>query len=950
MMSLGSRVLTGRSALRHLGWIAALAVGTAAVSGGCGNNVEMTASGTAADASTTTSGAGGATTAGPTSGPTTGPTSGPTSGSSSATSSGSGGGSSSTSSGGIQPLCATTALTPTRGSAIALTPDNSRLITVNRDVGSVTVMSIDYTDGQPKMTVVAELTVGAEPWQVAVDGCGHTAYVVLRKDQKVVRIDDLDGAPVVGATVEVGSEPTGIALTPNNTKIYVTNWVDGTLSVIDPSKMAVVSTVDLNPSIVATGKLGPVTPRAALAHPRAVAITNSGDAIDDDESVLVTEWFSLRTGPESAVGTEADTNWEGLVYKVKVSDGSIERISLPSVKDTGFKDIKDQVTGCFPNQLTSITIDKGFAYVTSTCASPAGPLGVFLGKNAGGACTQATADADCGFGGVCNATGKCDPNTRDVKTTTHPGLSIIDLGLGKATTTTLDTLYDSKGSARMPLLQNDLGFFKTFAYTAATGADAVFRIVITDGQITDVGSDNNQFINLRTDAADKGIRLPIGIATSYDTTKTFAFVNNDGAREVTALNFGPQAIAGKDANDLRITSSAALPAPGSPEDHVLRGKRFFATGLARWSLNGAAWGSCAACHFDGLSDNVTWYFARGPRQSTSLEGSFASKDPLDQRIFNWTGIFDEIADFEANTRDISGGLGAIVTKDPVTGQETRINTAAEVPQQQGLQGSSADIADPLGASAHPHSVINDWKDIESWVKTIRSPRRVKALIPADVTAGKALFAGSLGNCIGCHSGAKWTISKRFYEPSDTINAATADISPLSLSSKTWNVKLNGFPAALFPAADATNGFMRFGAPPGAEQLQCVLRPVGTIGTIVGGVPQGVSPPEVNVLELRQDMVTGSQGAAATGRGYNPPSLLGMQVGAPYFHGGNARTLEELFSNIFLKHHQSAIASVFSPEDIEVKQLVTYVLSLDEEETPFNIPAKGNTGGDLCFYP
>jgi cytochrome c peroxidase len=117
---------------------------------------------------------------------------------------------------------------------------------------------------------------------------------------------------------------------------------------------------------------------------------------------------------------------------------------------------------------------------------------------------------------------------------------------------------------------------------------------------------------------------------------------------------------------------------------------------------------------------------------------------------------------------------------------------------------------------------------------------------------------------------------------------------------------------------------------------------------VNGVPQGISDPLVNVLELRQDMVTGGQGAAATGRGFNPPSLLGMSVNAPYFHAGNARTLEEAFSTMFVKHHQSAVANIFSPDATQVKQLVAYLLAIDEDEPGFAIPAKGNTGGDLCF--
>ena len=74
-------------------------------------------------------------------------------------------------------------------------------------------------------------------------------------------------------------------------------------------------------------------------------------------------------------------------------------------------------------------------------------------------------------------------------------------------------------------------------------------------------------------------------------------------------------------------------------------------------------------------------------------GLFASKDGTDQRILNWTAIFDEIADFEGNTRGISGGVGALVSKvsTPIAVTD-RINTAAESPPQQGLQGSRVPAA------------------------------------------------------------------------------------------------------------------------------------------------------------------------------------------------------------------------------------------------------------------
>lgn len=891
---------------------------------------------------------------------------------------GTGGGastSSSTGAGGSGPVCATPIVGPTRGSAIAITSNDARLVTVNRDAGTVTVLSVDYGSGAPVMTVVKEIAVGAEPWQVAINGCDDTAYVVTRKDQKLVEITGLDSAsPAVGRSVAVGSEPTALALTPHDAKIYVSNWVDGTLSVVDPATMTVTGTVDLNPAIVQTGALGAVTPRASLAHPRALAVTNSGGASDDAEKVYATEWFAVRTGPEDATGTSSDHNWKGLLYEVDVGTGAVSTIDLPAITDTGFLDAKGQATGCFPNQIGSVTIDGGFAYVSSTCASPVGPVGVFqrgacttsancASFGVGSTCTQGVCtlqclqDADCGplaAAGDCQLpAGTCKPTVDNAKTTTHPAVTIVDLAAKTATTTALDKRYQTKAAAngfplRVPLLPTDIGFHGQFAYVTGEGADGAFRMQIDAGAISDVGSSANNFIDLRT-TSDGTIRLPIGVAMAHGSA--FAFVADDGNRDVTALDLGAQTVA--NATTAVTTHSTALPAPGSPDESVLRGKRFFNTGLGRWSLRGQAWGSCGACHVDGLTDDVTWYFARGPRQTISLDGSFASADGTDQRILNWSGIFDEVADFEGNVRGVSGGVGAIVsaTSTPPATSD-RINTATTTPPQQGLQGSSTATADPNG-SANPHSVIGDWSDITAWVKTVRSPRRPTNLVAADVAAGKLLFGAGQGNCVGCHSGAKWTVSTVFYKPNNLFNDVTGGTSSSSLSETGYAVALNNFPSTLLPSTVAANQFDRVGSA-AFEQLACAVRPVGTIGALSGAVPTGVSPAAVGVLELRQDMKTGAQGSGLLGgepsAGFNPPSLLGMQVGAPYFHAGNARTLEEVFDDLFLKHHQSPVAQVFAPGPTEVRELVAYLLSIDETEPPFAIPAKGATGGDLCVAP
>ena len=966
--------------------LGALAVGSGVILGltqGCSD------SGTTTGTASTGTGGGQATTTGTSGGATTGSTSGTTTTGTMATGSTTASTNASTSTG-MMMGCMTAITGPTRGSAIAVTSDDSRLITVNRDVGSVTVFTVDKTATPPTITKLTEIPVGGEPWQVAINGCDDTAYVVLRKDQKLVEIKGLNTAtPAVGASVAVGSEPTSLAITPHNTKIYVSNWVDGTLSVVDPITMTVTSTIDLNATIVATGVLGPVTARPALAHPRGVAITNTGGA-DSAEDVYATEWYAVRTSPEDATGTNSDHNWKGLLYKVNVGTGTPSTIDLPALADTGFLDAKGQHTGCFPNQVATVTLDSGFAYVTSTCVSPVGPVGVFQkgacttnaqcgafpagsqcvggGTAGGGVCTlSCIVDTDCPYGvigdGSCQANQTCKPAVENAKTTTHPGLTIVDLSNGNGTTSVLDKAFQTQAGTnafplRVPLLPSDIGFHGAFAYVTAQGADAAFRLTTAAGAVTAVGSSNNNFIDLRT-PADASIRLPIGIAMAKNLA--VAFVADDGNRDVTVLDLNSQSVA--NAATAVTTYSSPLPATGSPELSQLRGKRFFTTGLGRWSLRGQGWGSCGACHFEGLSDNITWYFARGPRQTISIDGTFSKSDPTDHRAFNWNAIADEMPDLETNVRGISGGVGAIVSTVSTPPAATdRINIFTTTPPQAGLQGSSTDTANPNG-TATPHSVIGDWGDITAWAKTIRSPRAPSNLVAADVLAGKALFSDpTQGNCVGCHSGSKWTISQVFYVPSNTFNDAPPGTPPSSLSTTSWNTALNGFPSALLPATSGPNQFDRVGGAPAFEQLGCIVRPVGTIKSILipspnnaaVNIPTGVSPAAVGVIEIRQDMVTGAQGSGALTNepttGFNPPSLLGLSIGAPYYHAGNARTLEETFDPIFKGHFQSPIAAVFSPTATQIKQLTAFLLSIDGSTASIAVPAKGSTGGVLCIPP
>jgi hypothetical protein len=106
---------------------------------------------------------------------------------------------------------------------------------------------------------------------------------------------------------------------------------------------------------------------------------------------------------------------------------------------------------------------------------------------------------------------------------------------------------------------------------------------------------------------------------------------------------------------------------------------------------------------------------------------------------------------------------------------------------------------------------------------------------------------------------------------------------------------------------------------------------------------------VTLFEVRANGTTAAQGVT----GFNPPALVGMGTGAPFFHGGNARTLEEALDNVFRGHHQSLSANFLDPTDTnrarDVRQLVAFLVSIDDDTTPVPLPATvvGAGNPDLC---
>jgi DNA-binding beta-propeller fold protein YncE len=147
---------------------------------------------------------------------------------------------------------------------------------------------------------------------------------------------------------------------------------------------------------------------------------------------------------------------------------------------------------------------------------------------------------------------------------------------------------------------------------------------------------------------------PRGLAVNK--AGTLLYVSNFASRSVTTVD-----ITNPTAPVIVATArSTALPIDGSADAVALEGAELFFTGRGpQGRMSNEGWGGCIVCHPDGRSDNVTWMFDAGPRQTIPLDGTFNHADPADQRVLNWSAVRDENHDFELNTRGVFGGRGLI---------------------------------------------------------------------------------------------------------------------------------------------------------------------------------------------------------------------------------------------------------------------------------------------------
>jgi YVTN family beta-propeller protein len=751
------------------------------------------------------------------------------------------------------------AAAPTRSTTIALTSDETRLVVVNREANTVSVIQVKDVNGNDVANKLAEIAVGLEPRCIAVHPTDRAAYVTNGISGTVSVVDLVMGREV--KQILVGTEPRGCALTPDGSLLYVANHTAGTVSIL-----IIPSGDPLSPILDGAIQVG--------RNPTAIAITDQGPG--NVTTVFVTQIFA-ELNPDfkdltfDGNGEARDLGKQGVVHAFPAGNSNppITKITLKPLADSGFTANRvapnnfcgnvppaqslifcpnsglpgnDPVNtnnpqGVFPNQLLSAVIRGDRLYLPNIGAQPEPPE-------------------------IFNANVQALVYSVDVDSVAERVAEHVNLNKQIAVETAAPppSLDKTFGNDLVAIDGNGAG--DTFLIVSR-GGNQVFKAKLNPA----IGQLN--ILNAAGDRVDCRLQtgnLPSGVAMRQDGTRGYA--NNEAGFSVTSMNIE---------NGLCLTlqrdiASSTPPAPGSFDHAVIIGKLAFFTALGipdnnlfgtpirdiiprnfRGKMSKDAWSSCGSCHPDGLADGVTWIFGTGPRQTKPLDGMFNKFTNMeDQGLLNWSAIRGSNTDFNANSRVTQGGCGfasAVATGQDPPNPCTSTNNNLETPVNPAVydHGITQGASDALDAQTL-------W--IFAAVRALNQPQ------PSNLAAGAAVFAA---NCASCHGGAKWTKSEIFHRDNPAAvaqNGATLDPGVTRL-------------AAAPPVTNLANEFFSFTC----NNLTIkYLEKVGTFDI-------------TNPLEIRDNA------AASTAfgvNGFNVPSLLSINYHAPYLHRGQAQTLEEVF--------------------------------------------------------
>jgi len=240
---------------------------------------------------------------------------------------------------------------------VAGAPDGTRIYVTLGDTNSVvTIETATNTVLEPPVVV------GENPF--GITAVGSSVFVANNASGTISMIDanDLQATPV---TIEVGPAPLGVAVTPDETELYVTLFEDNSVAVFDLTAVdgpARTHTIPMQqqsgPTLIA---FAPDGGRAYVTNQN----SNTVAVIDTTDHVLLQNVFNVGAGPTGIAVTP-----DGIVYVANSGEGT-----SVSVIDTFTGGVSTVAVNGFP-EIVAVTPDGNFVYVTTDALEGPGEVSV----------------------------------------------------------------------------------------------------------------------------------------------------------------------------------------------------------------------------------------------------------------------------------------------------------------------------------------------------------------------------------------------------------------------------------------------------------------------------------------------------------------------------------------------------------------------------------------------
>ena len=336
---------------------------------------------------------------------------------------------------------------------------------------------------------------------------------------------------------------------------------------------------------------------------------------------------------------------------------------------------------------------------------------------------------------------------------------------------------------------------------------------------------------------------------------------------------------------------------------------------------------------------MVWAFGSGPRKSVPLNATWSPRNKSEQRVLNYSAIFDEVEDFENNIRNVSGPNNAPATDQPCAFNAANAVDVSNFRVTHGLMyGDDGDANKTIcilnafaKASAGrreftvtlPGSTeqIPALTAMKEWVRfKVRTPHGpfLFGKVSGEEPARTRLLGGQIFDerCVSCHNGEKWTTStKNFTSPTTAFSQETNP-----------------------PPEAGTN-------PVATQYLNDFLRNIQSFNLAVPAAGNEIpSFPSIGGIEKAQngqDALGRDYNGDGKGNGYNVPSLLAINYLPPYYHNGACETLACVLADANHSRIDPGTGSPTLPalSESEVEALVEFVTSIDA-----NTPPKGFRAG------